>query len=66
MSRSAARVKGSGPRSVCDNDGDSPALLATTATVSSLACVVDDYQERCPADQRGQKAGPNTHGLLDL
>ena len=79
MSRSAERVKGPGPRSVGDNDGDSPALLATTATVrafppwpatgtgvSSLACDIDDYQERCPADQRGQKAGPNTHGLLDL
>ena len=33
MSRSAERVKGPGPRSVSDNDGDSPALLAMNATV---------------------------------
>ena len=36
MSRSAERVKGPGPRSVGDNDGDSPALLATTATVRAF------------------------------
>ena len=30
MSRSAKRVNGPGPRSVGDNDGESPALLATT------------------------------------
>ena len=36
MSRSAERVKGPGSRSVCDNDGDSPALLATTATVRAF------------------------------
>ena len=35
--------------------------------VISLACDDDGYQESCPADQRGQQAGPNTHGvLLDL
>ena len=33
MRRSAERVKGLGLRSVGDNDGDSLALLATTATV---------------------------------
>ena len=36
MSRSAERVKGQGPRSVGDNDGDSPALLATTAMVRAF------------------------------
>ena len=36
MSRSAERVKGPGPPSVGDNDGDSPALLATTATVRAF------------------------------
>ena len=36
MSRSAERVKDPGPRSVCDNDGDSPALLSTTATVGAF------------------------------
>ena len=36
MSRSAERVKGPGPQSVGDNDGDSPALLATTATVRAF------------------------------
>ena len=36
MSGSAERVKGPGPRSVADNDGDSPALLATTATVRAF------------------------------
>ena len=36
MSRSTERVKDPGPRSVCDNDGDSPALLATTATVQAF------------------------------
>ena len=36
MSRSAKRVKGPGPRSVGDNDGDSPALLATTTTVRAF------------------------------
>ena len=36
MSRSAERVKGPGPRSVGDNDGDSLALLATTATVRAF------------------------------
>ena len=36
MSRSAERVKGPGPRSVGDNDGDSPAPLATTATVRTF------------------------------
>ena len=33
MSRNAERVKDPGPQSVADNDGDSPALLATTATI---------------------------------
>ena len=36
MSRSAERVKGPGPRSVGDNDGDSPVLLVTTATVRAF------------------------------
>ena len=36
MSRSAERVKGPGLRSVGDNDGDSPALLAMTATVRAF------------------------------
>ena len=36
MSRSAERVQDPGPRSVCDNDGDRPALLATTATVRAF------------------------------
>ena len=36
MSRSADRVKDLGPRSVGDNDSDSPALLATTATVGAF------------------------------
>ena len=34
--------------------------------VSSLACGDDGYRERCPADQGGQQAGPNTHRVLDL
>ena len=33
MSRSAERVKDPGPRSVGDNNGDSPALLAMAATI---------------------------------
>ena len=41
MSRSAERANDPGPRSVSDNDGDSPALLATTATVRAFP--------RCPA-----------------
>ena len=36
MSRSAEGVKDPGPRSVSDYDGDSPALLATTATVGAF------------------------------
>ena len=36
MSRSAERVKEPGPRSVRDYDGDSPVLLATTATVRAF------------------------------
>ena len=69
MSRSAERVKGPGPRSVGDNDGDSPALLATTAMIRAFPpCPATSMTTRrdASADQRGQKAGPNTHGLLDL
>ena len=36
MSRSAERVKDPWPRSVSVNDGYSPALLATTATVGAF------------------------------
>ena len=36
MSRSAERVKDLGPRCVGDNDGNSPTLLATTATVGAF------------------------------
>ena len=36
MSRSAERVKDPGPRSVGHYDGDSPALLAMTATVGAF------------------------------
>ena len=36
MSRSAERVKDPGLQSVDDNDGDSPALLATTAMVRAF------------------------------
>ena len=36
MSRSAERVKDPGSRYVGDNDKDSPALLATTATVGAF------------------------------
>ena len=69
MSRSAERVKDPGPQSVGDNDGDSSALLAMTATVRAFP--------RWPATSMttrrdaqlinfGQQAGPNTHGLLEL
>ena len=75
MSRSAERVKGPGPRSVGDNDGDSLALLATTATLRAFPpwpatsmTTRRDAQliERCSVDQHGQKAGPNTHALVGL
>ena len=36
MSRSAERAKNPGPRSGSDNDGDSPALLATTTIVGTF------------------------------
>ena len=36
MRRSAERVKDTGLRSVGDNDGDSPALLAATTTIRAF------------------------------
>ena len=34
--------------------------------VSSLVICDGGYQEGCPADQRGQQAGPSKHGVLEL
>ena len=36
MSQSAERVKDPGPRSVSDNDGDSPALRSTTTMAGAI------------------------------
>ena len=65
MSRCAERVKDPGLGSVADNDVQSPVLLVTTAVVGVFPRGDDGHLKRCPADQRGQQAGPSTFGVLD-